>query len=340
MSYPTPPSGGNPYGQPPPQSGWQPQGQGAAPVPPPMPAAPPGPPPAAAPAQPGPSPYGGYAAPPANHPVPGGPVPGGAVPGYAVPGGPVPGAPVPPSGGGRTGRKAFGIVLTVFGVLGMLGGGALVAHAYSNAQQVIPNQAYTSVVWRNETTEALFPETIGDPPNYTYEASDKKIAQWNRMGISEDTSCSKGLSGETKEKALELGCEAVLRATYVDLTGEMVATVAIVVMPKDSEAGSELGQYLEDQSGEDVPDAAVVPLKVPGTLAAKWQESRRNGMGGDPVGTYAVAVTTGAVDGRNSANLPGDFGEGVGTVEDRKPWMDEADALATTFGTHIMNLAR
>ncbi|MFG2552352.1 hypothetical protein ACGFWF_20725 [Streptomyces sp. NPDC048581] len=250
----------------------------------------------------------------------------------------MPGAPVPPSGGGRTGRKAFGIVLTVFGVLGMLGGGALVAHAYSNAQQVIPNQDYTSVVWRNETTEALFPETIGNPPNYKYEASDKKIAQWNRMGISEDTSCSKGLSGETKEKALGLGCEAVLRATYVDLTGEMVATVAIVVMPKDGEAGSELGQYLEDQSGEDHPDAAVVPLKVPGTLAAKWQESRRNGMGGDPVGTYAVAVTTGAVDGRASANLPGDFADY--NEEDRKPWMDEASDLADTFGIHIMNLAR
>lgn len=354
MTYPTPPGGGNPYGQPPPQSGWQPQAQGSAPVPPPMPAAPPGPPQAAAaPAQPGPSPYGGYAPPgnpvpgghvPGGHvpggPVPGGPVPGGPAPGYPVPGGPVPGMPVPPSGGGRTGRKAFGIVLTVFGVLGMLGGGALVAHAYSNAQQVIPNQAYTPVMWRNETTDNLFPETIGDPPNYTYEASDKKIAQWNRMGISEDTSCSKGLSGETKEKALELGCEAVLRATYVDLTGEMVATVAIVVMPKDGEAGSELGEYLGQQSEEDVPDAAVVPLNVPGTLAAKWQESRRNGMGGAPVGTYAVAVTTGAVDGRNPADLPGDFGVGVGTVEDRKPWMDEADSLADTFSTHITNLSR
>ncbi len=322
MSYPTPPGGGNPYGQPPSQSGWQPQWQGAGHVPPPVPAAPPGPPQA----QPGPPQYGAYP-PPGSH----------------VLGNPMPGAPVPASGRGSTARKVIGGLLTVFGVLGMLGGGALAAHAYSNSQQSIPNSAYGPTLWRNETTDRLFPATVGEPPNYRYDAADKKVAQWSRMGISQDTSCSEGLSGETKDTAERLGCTAVLRATYVDLTGEMIATVAIIVLPKGT-AGQEMGEYFDDQEHADVPDAAVVPFAVPGTLAAKWQANRRNGMGGEALGgdsfPYAIAVTTGAVNGRTSGNLPGEFGDYGANDEDRKPWMDAANALSETFHTHLGNLER
>src|SRR5690348_13647488 len=91
MSYPTPPGGGSPYGQSPPQNGWQQQGQGASPVPP-IPIAPPGMTSAAVPAQWGPPQQGAY----------------------YPPGGPVPGAPVPPSGGGRTVRRVFGGLLAAF----------------------------------------------------------------------------------------------------------------------------------------------------------------------------------------------------------------------------------
>jgi hypothetical protein len=329
MSYPTPPGSGNPYGQPPPPSGWQPQQlqpqwQGQGPVPPMPPTVPPAP--VAVPQQPAtpqPNPQQPYPSQP-------GPPQYGA---YAPPGNPVPGAPVPPSGGGRTVRTVFGSLLGVFGVLGMLGGGALAAHAYNNSQLPVPNDAYDAVMWRNESAENLFPATVGD-------SSDEKGARWSRMGISQDTSCAKGLSGETKDTAVRLGCKAALRATYVDLTGEMVATVAIIVLPADGSKGQQMGEYLDDQSTEDVPDAAVVPLKVPGTLAAKWQDSRRNGMGGTASGIYGVAVTTGAVDGRAAANLPGDFGKYGANDEDRQPWMKEADALSKEFFYHISSLER
>ncbi|GHK04770.1 hypothetical protein ACWEWI_38220 [Streptomyces sp. NPDC003753] len=230
----------------------------------------------------------------------------------------------------------------MFGVLGMLGGGALAAHAYNNHQQQVPNsEAYGPVLWRNETAENLFPATVGDASGYG-KVSDKKAAQWNRMGISQDTSCAEGLSGETKERAEKLGCKAVLRATYVDLSGEMVATVAIIVLPPGT-AAQEMGEYLHDQESEDVPDAAVVPLKVPGTLAAKWQANRRNGMGGTGLGDnspYAIAVTTGAVDGRTTGDLPGEYGKYDGNGQDKMPWMAEADALSKIFYSNIGDLER
>jgi hypothetical protein len=228
----------------------------------------------------------------------------------------------------------------VFGVLGMLGGGALVSHAYSNSRLSISNSDYDATVWRNETAEKLFPPTIGAISSGAYDVSDKKLAQWSRMGISQDTSCVKGLSGQTREKAEKLGCKAVLRATYVDLTGEMVATVAIVVLPEGT-AGQEMSEYFDEQEHADVPDAAVVPYPVPGTLAAKWRENRRNGMGGDTLGGgYAFAVTTGAVDGRTSGNLPGEFGDYGANEEDRKPWMDAAHALSEIFSTNLNYLTR
>lgn len=249
----------------------------------------------------------------------------------------------PPSRGGN-GRRVTGALLTAFGVLGMVGGGALAAHAYSNSQQDVPNaEAYGPVLWRNESAERLFPASVGDPPNSQYEVSDKSVAQWRRMGISEDTECSKGLSGETRKTAQQLGCKAVVRATYVDLTGEMVATVAIVVLPESATAAQEMGEYLQDQSGEEYPDGAVIPFKVPGTLAAKWKEDRRNGMGGVGLGAnlpYAIAVTTGAVDGRVSGNLPDEFGEYGADVEDRRPWMNAAEALSKAFHVHITRLER
>ncbi|OAH14329.1 hypothetical protein [Streptomyces jeddahensis] len=238
----------------------------------------------------------------------------------------------------------IGTLLGVFGVLGMLGGGALAAHAYSNSQQNVPNaEAYGPVLWRNEAADQLFPATVGDPPSYKYEVSDETVARWRRMGISEDTSCSKGLSGETKKTAQRLGCEAVVRATYVDLTGEMVATVAIIVLPKGGTEAQEMGEYLRNQSSEVVPDGAVIPLKVPGTLAAKWQESRRNGVGGTGLGgnlPYAIAVTAGAVDGRAAGYLPEEFGEYGPDNEDRRPWMDAAEALSQVFNVHITRLER
>ncbi|MER6424219.1 hypothetical protein [Streptomyces sp. NPDC001137] len=232
--------------------------------------------------------------------------------------------------------------MAVFGLLGMLGGGALAAHAWSNHQLQVPNDAYGPVLWRNQPTESLFPATVGNPPGYTIKASDKKVAEWSRMGISENTSCSAGLSGKTKATAEKLGCQAVLRATYVDLTGEMVATVAIIVLPEGGNGSQQMHEFFDKQSSEDVPDAAVVPLKVPGTLAAKWQSSRRNGMGGIGAGggiPYAIAVTTGAVDGRTSSNLPGDWGD-YGNNSDRQPWMDEAQALSQTFSMHLEDLKR
>ncbi|MFE9441484.1 hypothetical protein ACFYO2_21295 [Streptomyces sp. NPDC006602] len=225
----------------------------------------------------------------------------------------------------------IGSILCFFGVLGLVGGGALVANEYSNGQQTIANVEYGEVIWSDEPAESIFPDTVGGG-----DFANPKYASWRRLGISPDTSCSRGLTGKTLAIAERVGCKAVLRATYVDPTGDMLATVALVVLPEDGSKRQELAEAYGDLEAE----GTVAPLPVPGTLAAGWKGDGRSGValrttGGEHL-PYAVAVTTGAVDGRRVAgNLPGAWGDELDVSEDRASWFGEAEILASLFQSHM-----
>ncbi|WP_048584652.1 hypothetical protein [Streptomyces viridochromogenes] len=123
-------------------------------------------------------------------------------------------------------------MLGLVGALLLVGGGALTAHAYSNARQEIPNDESGKVLWRDEPVDKIFPTTLGGRGGYNGGLYDREQAIWNRAGISPETDCDKGITRYTLKAAQENGCKAVLRATYVDSTANMVATVAVVVLPE------------------------------------------------------------------------------------------------------------
>lgn len=247
--------------------------------------------------------------------------------------------PAPPGGGRRTARVVTGSILGFLGVLALLGGGALAKHAYNNSQQTLANPEYGEAIWTDEPADSIFPETIGGRDGRLGDLTNSKHGYWRRLGISPETSCNKGLTAKTLANAERLGCRAVLRATYVDPTGDMVATVAIIVLPEGTTKKQELVEAYEGLENE----GAVAPLAVPGTLAAGWKKLDRNGSGlvstsGDHL-PYAVAATTGAVDGRVAGPLPGewaeDFAEGMA---DKESWFAEARILARMFEVHMDDL--
>jgi hypothetical protein len=255
--------------------------------------------------------------------------------------GPPPVSPQGPNGGGRTARTVIGSVLGIFGVLVLAGGGLLAGHAYSNSQQTIANPSYGLDLWRDEPVDRIYPETIGGRDNRLGDLINPKHAKWHRLGISPDTSCEKGLTGETLKAANRLGCKAVLRATYVDPTAKTLATVAIIVLPTGESKKAELAEFFEDQEGH---EGAVKPLPVAGTPAAGWNRERRSGAGlkaayGEHL-PYAVAATTGAVDSKVVAgDLPGDWGSGeLGVMTDRGSWHDTARDVVDTFEAQITDL--
>ncbi|MET9800406.1 hypothetical protein [Streptomyces sp. NPDC006368] len=229
-------------------------------------------------------------------------------------------------------------MLSVFGVLLLLGGGALTAHAYSNAQQELPNYAYGSVMWRDEQVDKVFPLTIGGRGGYNGGLYDRDKALWHRMGISPETDCDKGLTRTTLKAAQDNGCKAVLRATYVDPTANMVTTIAVVVLPEGPRNAGPKEKVDEVYQDNRAIEGAVAPYAVPGTAAAKWKS--RNGshlmaVPGEHM-PYVLGASIGSADGHVAGELPGGFGMDNDT--DRESWHADAQDLVELFVAHLSNL--
>lgn len=234
----------------------------------------------------------------------------------------------------------LGSVLAALGALLLIGGGALTAHAYSNAQQELPNYEYGNVLWRDEAVDKVFPATLGGRGGYNGGLYDRKQALWNRVGISPETDCDKGLTRETLKAAKDNGCKAVLRATYVDSTGNMVATVALVVLPEGSAEGGPKEKVVSVYEDKRDTEGAVAPYAVPGTLAAKWKD--RNGAYvtaayGENL-PYVLGASIGSVDGYVAGVLPGEWGDYGGNDTDHESWHANAEDLVGLFRAHVDRL--
>ena len=244
-----------------------------------------------------------------------------------------------PSGSGA-GRKIAGGLLGLVGALALLGGGALTAHAYSNHQQKLPNLTYGEDMWRDEPVDKVFPKSLGGRTGYNGGLYDPEQAIWNRVGISPDTECDKGLTGYTLEAAQDNACKAVLRATYVDTTGNMVATVALVVLPEgrpDDGPKEQVRKVFQDN--RDI-DGAIAPYAVPGTLAAEWH-SRNGAYLREAPGQslpYAIGASIGSVDGHTAGQLPDEWGDLGGQDVDRESWHANAEDLVGLFVGHLPRL--
>ncbi|MEV0612538.1 hypothetical protein AB0I81_04370 [Nonomuraea sp. NPDC050404] len=230
-------------------------------------------------------------------------------------------------------RVALGLAVAGFGLLAVLGGGALVAHAYSNSQQNIHNPEYSRQLWRNVPVETLFPARLGrEHPDKGYSTPNDERG-WTRAAISSDTSCQKALSGALAQAVAKRGCVAALRATYVDDTGGTAATVALIAFSDRKAERADLQDIIRE--AQDKPDHAVRALAAPGT---KWNDSARTGNSGETVGDAPlfVAVTTGPADGRRPGRLPGSWGKRVyHQQEDREAWEHTAQGLAGSLSTRI-----
>ncbi|MEU6711399.1 hypothetical protein ABZ897_07935 [Nonomuraea sp. NPDC046802] len=244
--------------------------------------------------------------------------------------------PQPPAGPERPARSAWrvavGLVVAGFGLLAVLGGGALIAHAYSNSQQTIHNPEYSRQLWRNVPVETLFPPQLGrEHPDKGFRIPNDERG-WTRAAISSDTSCKAALSGELAREAADRGCVATMRATYVDDTGGTAATVALIAF-RDARARTDLQEIVDD--AQEKPDHVVRALAAPGT---RWNDSGRTGNGGWLAGEAPifVAVTTGPADGRRPGRLPEPWGKrAFPQKEDREAWAHTAQGLAKSLATRL-----
>jgi hypothetical protein len=143
------------------------------------------------------------------------------------------------------GRRAAALTAAVLGV------GGLALSAAGMAVQLLPRH-FTAAQqrqimawevanrWRTLTAGQIFPRAVGYQLSAeVLEDSAPLTLRALRVAIAPQSGCAAGVSGAAAAAALRrAGCEAVLRATYVDATTSYVMTVGVAVLPTAAAAAA------------------------------------------------------------------------------------------------------
>ncbi|MFF7951700.1 hypothetical protein [Streptomyces griseorubiginosus] len=231
-------------------------------------------------------------------------------------------------------RKVFGILLVLFAVIPLLGTALTVYKTVQSSKERNSNDAFIPKAWHNLQSDDIFPARI------TSETVGSDASVWARQGISKNTSCEAAFTADLARDVTANGCKVVLRATYTDLSGEIAATIGLVVADSPAAANavdSKIERIQSDAAGSDRAPT-VRPFAVPGTQAADWSE--KMGIGGAsaqvfmPDSPYAVTITTGPTDpARPVGQLPEPW-TFIGW-EERHPYRETAQALAAIYAEDL-----
>ncbi|MHA6620657.1 hypothetical protein [Pseudonocardia sp. DLS-67] len=210
------------------------------------------------------------------------------------------------------------MVLSILSALLLLGGGVLAAALFADAQGQEVNEAFLPEAWHDMPADKFFPERLGVV---------RDVPSWTRQGIDGATECARPALEPQLIEAIEAsGCKAVLRATYVDPTATLVATIAVVVLGSGSDAIDVYGAF---DPGAEYPGQLVKPYPVPGTPAERWSDDGRGGMAIGPIESlsvdyqpYLAVVAAGYADGRPVEELPEQW-------DDLSPGTDNERSLDT-----------
>ena len=123
------------------------------------------------------------------------------------------------------------------------------------------------------------------------------------LSISPATTCAAATSGLAERLLSQYGCAAAMRATYVDSSGALVATVAVAVLASTAEQRIVVQDLTS--SGNASP-ALVRALRVARTPAAGFGGPQRQLTQAAGAGPYVILSTAGFADGRHRVRLSGD----------------------------------
>jgi hypothetical protein len=204
----------------------------------------------------------------------------------------------------RARQFAFGMLLTA-GLAGLALSAVGVAHQllprrFSRAQQRSISAWEMERRWRALPAQAIFPASV------PYElsaamlfATSNLTLDADRLGISPSTKCTAAVSGTAIRILSKHDCSAAMRATYVDSSGSMVATLAVAVLPSASAARI----VARDLAGSGAGHPAVRTLRIAGTPAAGFGAAQRQLSSTADAGPYVIFATAGFSDGRRRMRL-------------------------------------
>jgi hypothetical protein len=150
--------------------------------------------------------------------------------------------------------------------------------------------------WRTYPAGRIFPARVSyQIPAAVLDAATGLTLQAHRLGIARQASCARVAGPAAGRILVHNGCSAVLRASYVDASGSMVATVGVAVLPSVS-AAFKVVSALTKAHG--LADRSVRPFAVHGTAAAGFAEPKVQLIDATDQGTYVIMSVVGFTDGR------------------------------------------
>jgi hypothetical protein len=192
-------------------------------------------------------------------------------------------------------------------VLLAVGLGGLAVSAVGIAHQLLPRQFTAGQRreitawelerrWRALPSSAIFPDQVSYSVPSTAVNGTKGLALVaRRLSIGPQASCAAAVSTAAARILSRYGCTAVLRATYVDASGSMVATVAVAVLPGTVAAQTALRAL----DGVDPGGAGtqVRAMRVADTPAAGYRQGQRQLSEATDAGPYLILSVAGFAEG-------------------------------------------
>jgi hypothetical protein len=206
-----------------------------------------------------------------------------------------------PRPGSKSRRRAVALILLAAGLCGLAVSAAgvvsqLVPRRFSSVQE---RQIMTWEIarrWRTYPAGRIFPAAVSyQIPAAVLDSGKGLTLQAPRLGIARQASCARVAGPAAGRILVHYRCSAVLRATYVDASGSMVATVGVAVLPNVN-AAFKVVSALTKASG--LADRSVRPFAVHGTAAAGFTEPKVQLIGATDQGTYVIMSVVGFTDGR------------------------------------------
>jgi hypothetical protein len=243
----------------------------------------------------------------------------------------------PPNRARRGSQRWFAAVAAlVLGVAGLavaLTGVAfqLLPRQFSAEQQRQITDWEVGKRWRTMPAGKIFPASLQYTPPRALSDDPTLQLTADRIGIASQASCAAATDPAAVGAVLARhGCEAMLRATYVDGTDSYVITVGVAAMPGAAQVNAaerELAGVVGGSNG-----AGVRTVPVAGSLAAAFTDSRRQLSGSMPAGPYLVFYAIGYTDGRPSVPVTAD---GYADAEMTAAGAGVAQAVASQVGKSV-----
>jgi hypothetical protein len=183
-------------------------------------------------------------------------------------------------------------VLIAAGLASAGAGGVLLSHELgrpaTRSEIAAAGQAELASRWERVPAGKIFPASL------RFQSADSLGTYSAQLvGIAPPAGCSAALDPQLSSALKRYGCTVVLRATYLDPSGTIAATIGIAVM-RSVHAAS-----LADHELSSLPQSDSVQVAVfPGTIASGFTNPQRAAFASGISGPYLFFIAGGNTDGR------------------------------------------